>query len=85
MEADDDHVVVDGKKMRFTAHASPDQVPWEDSAVDIVIECTGKFLTKKALEPYFARGVKKVVVSSPVKEEGVLNIVMVSRSPPVVC
>ncbi|KAJ3144236.1 glyceraldehyde-3-phosphate dehydrogenase 3 [Geranomyces variabilis] len=76
VEADDGHLLVEGNRIKFTEHGSPDQVPWEDSAVDIVIECTGKFLKKKDLEPYFARGVKKVVVSSPVKEEGVLNIVM---------
>ncbi|KAJ3145798.1 glyceraldehyde-3-phosphate dehydrogenase 3 [Geranomyces variabilis] len=76
VDTEDEHLLVNGNKIKFTEHASPDQVSWEDSGVDIVIECTGKFLKKKELEPYFARGVKKVVVSSPVKEEGVLNVVM---------
>ncbi|KAI8586348.1 glyceraldehyde-3-phosphate dehydrogenase 3 [Geranomyces variabilis] len=76
VETEGEHLLVNGNRIKFTEHASPDQVPWEDSGVDIVIECTGKFLKTKELEPYFARGVKKVVVSSPVKEEGVLNVVM---------
>ncbi|KAI9003685.1 glyceraldehyde-3-phosphate dehydrogenase 3 [Gaertneriomyces semiglobifer] len=76
VEAENGDLVVDGNSIKFTDHGLPDQIPWDDSAVDIVIECTGKFLTKKDFEPYFARGVKKVIVSSPVKEEGVLNIVM---------
>ena len=44
--------------------------------VDIVLECSGKLITTDALEPYFERGVRKVVVAAPVKTKGALNIVM---------
>ena len=43
---------------------------------DIVLECSGKFKTVAALQPYLQQGVKRVVVSSPVKEAGALNVVM---------
>lgn len=43
--------------------------------VDVVLDCTGAFKTEAKLAPYFAAGVKKVVVSAPVKETGVANIV----------
>jgi glyceraldehyde 3-phosphate dehydrogenase len=43
--------------------------------VDIVLECSGKFRTTETLDPYFAAGVKKVIVAAPVKA-GALNIVM---------
>ena len=44
--------------------------------VDIVLECTGKFRTVESLEPYFARGVRKVIVAAPVKDPRALNLVM---------
>ncbi|MEM9278380.1 MAG: ArsJ-associated glyceraldehyde-3-phosphate dehydrogenase, partial [Pseudomonadota bacterium] len=43
--------------------------------VDVVIDCTGAFKTEEKLQPYFDAGIKKVVVSAPVKDEGVANIV----------
>ncbi len=49
---------------------------WDEHGVDVVLECSGRFLTMKALEPYFARGVKKVVVAAPVKDERALNVVV---------
>ena len=50
-------------------------MPWASSDVDIVLECSGKFRTAETLEPYFAAGVRKVIVAAPVKT-GALNIVM---------
>ena len=71
----DDSMSVDGKTIRYTTHDTIDAVPWEDSGVDLVLDCTGTFKTSEALAPYFKKGVKKVVVSAPVKD-GPLNIVM---------
>ena len=68
--------VIDGKSVSFSAHASPGEVPWNEYGVDVVIEATGKFKTSETLEPFFGRGVRKVVVAAPVKSAGVLNIVM---------
>jgi glyceraldehyde-3-phosphate dehydrogenase/erythrose-4-phosphate dehydrogenase len=53
------------------------QVSYEGLAVDMVLECTGVFLTRAKLDPYFSKGVKKVVVSAPVKDpRPVLNVVV---------
>ena len=71
-----DHFTVDGRKVSFTEDPKPNAVPWQASGVDIVIECSGKLITTEALEPYFERGVRKVVVAAPVKTKGALNIVM---------
>ena len=49
--------------------------PWEANHVDIVLECSGKLLTPESLQPFFERGVRKVIVAAPVKQ-GALNIVM---------
>ena len=61
--------------LTFSEGMKPADVPWQDLGVDIVLECSGKFRTLDALESYHHRGVRKVIVSAPVKE-GVLNIVM---------
>ena len=46
------------------------------SGCDVVIEASGKMKTKAVLQAYLEQGVKRVVVTAPVKEEGVLNVVM---------
>jgi len=52
-------------------------VPWDQHGVELVLECSGEFLTRDTLNVYFTKGVKKVLVSAPVKEkeDPVLNIV----------
>ena len=69
-------LVIDGKELGFTAHATPGEVPWKERGVDIVLECSGKFRTAAQVEPYFAAGVKKVIVAAPVKDDVVLNVVV---------
>ena len=71
-----DHFTVDGRRVAFTDASKPNDVPWDANGVDIVLECSGKLITTDALEPYFERGVRKVVVAAPVKTKGALNIVM---------
>ncbi|KAM3098193.1 ArsJ-associated glyceraldehyde-3-phosphate dehydrogenase [Phormidesmis sp. 146-12] len=75
VEAGDDRILIDKTALTFSEHAKPGEVPWEDYGVDIVLECSGKFRTAETLDPYFKRGVKKVIVAAPVKQ-GALNIVM---------
>jgi glyceraldehyde 3-phosphate dehydrogenase len=68
-------ILINGTPLSFSEHSQPGQVPWEDLGVDLVLECSGKFRTPATLDPYFKRGVQKVIVAAPVKEEA-LNIVM---------
>ena len=70
-----DQFVVDGRAIQFTDAAKPGEIPWEDNGVDIVLECSGKWLTPETLNPHFDRKVKKVIVAAPVKQ-GAFNIVM---------
>lgn len=67
--------VIDQQPLSFSDYETPEEVPWEDFGVDIVLECSGKFRTPALLEPYFKRGVKKVIVAAPVKQAA-LNVVM---------
>lgn len=69
-------VVIDGQHIPLTSEGSPADLPWSGDNVDVVLECTGKFKTVESLRPYFDRGIKKVIVSAPVKEPAALNIVM---------
>jgi glyceraldehyde 3-phosphate dehydrogenase len=71
----DDALNIDGRRVSFSAHVEPGAVPWRDLGVDIVLECSGKFRTAEALQPYFEQGVRKVIVAAPVKS-GALNIVV---------
>ena len=67
---------IDGRQVTYSSHSTPGAVPWDDHGVDLVLECTGAFRTVALLEPYFGRGVRKVVVAAPVKDAEVLNVVM---------
>ncbi|WP_353070523.1 ArsJ-associated glyceraldehyde-3-phosphate dehydrogenase (plasmid) [Tunturibacter empetritectus] len=75
IEPADNSFSIEGQRIAFTDAPKPGDVPWEDSEVDVVLECSGKMLTRESLMPYFDRGVKKVVVAAPVKQD-VLNLVM---------
>ncbi len=72
----DDRIVVDGHALGFSAAAQPGDVAWGDLGCDVVLECTGKFLKPEQLEAYFDRGVKRVIVAAPVKDDRALNIVV---------
>ncbi|MBW2690642.1 MAG: ArsJ-associated glyceraldehyde-3-phosphate dehydrogenase [Deltaproteobacteria bacterium] len=66
---------IDSRRIGFSDRNAPGDIRWGEPGVDIVIEASGKFRTAESLQPYFDRGVKKIIVAAPVKE-GALNIVM---------
>ena len=67
---------VAGRSMSYGNATAPGDVAWDEHGIDVVIESSGKFKTIEALAPYFERGVKKVVVAAPVKDDRALNVVM---------
>jgi len=71
-----DQIGIDGQWIAHSSHDNPGAVPWGDAAIDLVIESSGRFRTLDSLEPYFAAGVKKVVVAAPVKDPEALNVVV---------
>ena len=73
--AGDDSIMINGQEMALTGSWTLEGLPLEKLGVDMVIDCTGAFKTNDKLAPYYAAGVKKVIVSAPVKEENALNIV----------
>ncbi len=70
---DADSVTIDGTRLPFIGARSLADLPLD--GVDVVIDCTGVFKSEAALAPYFDAGVKKVVVSAPVKDGPTANIV----------
>jgi glyceraldehyde-3-phosphate dehydrogenase (arsenate-transferring) len=68
-------ITVDGNRIEYSNFAVPEETPWDQAGVEIVLECSGKFLTPDVLGRYFQCGVRKVIVAAPVKQ-GALNIVM---------
>lgn len=72
--ADGKAIMVDGKRIALTAQRKIADVDW--SGCDLVIESSGVNKTVAVLQGYLDQGVKRVVVSAPVKEQGALNIVL---------
>ncbi|GAB3477732.1 ArsJ-associated glyceraldehyde-3-phosphate dehydrogenase [Marinomonas epiphytica] len=70
----DNNILINGKTIRCSQNKAIADTDW--SQCDVVIEATGKMKSKELLQAYLDQGVKRVVVTAPVKEEGVLNIVM---------
>jgi len=63
------NLVVNGKTIRLTAERDPANLKWNEAGVDIVIECTGFFLTKETCQAHITAGAKKVVQSAPCKDD----------------
>ena len=69
-------VMVGRHRLSFSAAAQPGDIPWGDLGVDVVLDCTGKFLSPEALAGHLRRGAKRVIVAAPVKHASVLNVVV---------
>ncbi|WP_043804260.1 ArsJ-associated glyceraldehyde-3-phosphate dehydrogenase [Arenimonas malthae] len=72
--ADGDAIVVDGKRIPVSRNKDVAATDW--SGCDVVIEASGKFRKPDVLQPYLDQGVKRVVVTAPIKTAGTLDIVM---------
>jgi glyceraldehyde 3-phosphate dehydrogenase len=69
VSVDGNDLVVNGKKIRLTAERDPANLKWNEAGVDIVVECTGFFLTKETCQAHLDAGAKKVVQSAPCKDD----------------
>jgi glyceraldehyde 3-phosphate dehydrogenase len=72
---DEESLTINDSRMRLTSFGKISELPLAELGVDIAIECTGKFKTPEALAPYYEAGVKKVVVSAPIRNDAALNLV----------
>ena len=65
VEAGEDNIVVDGKKITIYAKANAAELPWGELGVDVVLECTGFYTSKAKAQAHIDAGAKKVVISAP--------------------
>ena len=68
ISVDGDTMIVDGKKIRLTAERDPADLKWGDVGADIILECTGFFLTEEGCQKHIDAGASKVVMSAPSKD-----------------
>jgi len=77
IEAEDNAAIrIGDRRLGFSEHAKPGEIAWGDLGVELVLECTGKFLTPQTLQGHLDRGAKRVIVAAPVQVGEVLNIVV---------
>ena len=62
------NLIVNGKSIRLTAERDPANLEWDEVGADIVVECTGFFLTEETCQAHIAAGARKVVQSAPSKD-----------------
>ena len=66
---DENHIIVDGKKIRVYSEKDPGMLPWGELGIDVVFECTGLFTSLEKSMPHINAGAKKVIISAPAKGE----------------
>ncbi|MFO8035134.1 MAG: type I glyceraldehyde-3-phosphate dehydrogenase [Anaerolineales bacterium] len=75
VEVKDSALVVDGVSYPFYSERDPEDLPWDELDVDIVLECSGVFRRKEELQKHLNAGAEYVILSAPAKGEGVTTIV----------
>ena len=65
VESTEDSIIVDGKEIKIYAKPNPEELPWGELGVDVVLECTGFFTKKDKAAAHIKAGAKKVVISAP--------------------
>lgn len=71
-----DHIIVNGNKIPVLNHRSPQEIPWYNYNVDLVLEASGKFKTRDVLEQHLRNGAKKVILSVPPADEDIKMVVL---------
>lgn len=71
---ENNNMMINGQAIPCTQHTAINETDW--SQCDVVVEASGQIKTKILLQDYLIQGVKRVVVTAPVKEDGILNVVM---------
>ncbi|MFN6176407.1 MAG: type I glyceraldehyde-3-phosphate dehydrogenase [Flavobacteriales bacterium] len=73
---DDAHLLLGGRKIKAYAAKDPATLPWKELGVDIVIECTGHFLTRETAGAHLKAGARRVILSAPAKDADIPSVVL---------
>lgn len=77
---DENHLIVNGKKIRVTNKKDPNELPWGELEVDIVMEATGIFLTKETAMGHINAGAKRVLMTGPSKDDTPMFVMGVNHN-----
>ena len=72
---DENNLIVDGKKIKFYSVRNPEELPWKENDIDVVIESTGLFTSNEDAEKHISAGAKTVVISAPTKSKDIPTVV----------
>ena len=76
VEFDKGHLIINGKKIVVCAFGNPEQLPWKELEIDLVLESTGKFTTRAGAELHLNAGAKQVLISAPSTDKDVPMVVL---------
>jgi len=79
IEAGKDFIKIAGRRIRVFAEPSPENLPWKELGIDLVVECTGLFTDRKGAEKHLKAGAKKVLISAPAKNPDVTIVLGVNH------
>lgn len=79
VEAKDDAIIVNGKEIKILSNDDPENCPWGELGVDIVVESTGKFKDREGAMKHIKAGAKKVIITCPAKDEDITIVMGVNE------
>ncbi len=80
VEAGDDYILINGRKIKVYSIPDPAQIPWQEEGVEIVVESSGKFRDRAGASKHLRDGVKKVVISAPAKQPDITIVLGVNQN-----
>jgi glyceraldehyde-3-phosphate dehydrogenase (NAD(P)) len=69
ISADDNSIIINGKTVKCTSDRNPENLPWRDWEIDLIIESTGVFTSKEGASKHLNAGAKKVMITAPGKND----------------
>lgn len=79
VEAKEDHLLINGKRVNFYSEREPENLPWKELGVDLVIDSTGVFKDRAGLSKHIKAGAKKVIITAPAKDADITVVMGVNN------
>lgn len=79
VEAKEDYLLINGKRVNFYSEREPENLPWKELGVDLVIDSTGVFKDHEGLSKHIKAGAKKVIITAPAKDADITVVMGVNN------
>jgi glyceraldehyde 3-phosphate dehydrogenase len=76
VEVENNHLLVNGQAIQIFSEKNPENLPWKELAIDLVIESTGQFTTQKLANAHLLAGAKQVLISAPSADKSIPTVVL---------